>query len=505
MKKINTIILIFILFCSLGCQHSPESEPLTSPSDDKLLNEMKSESNKLAEKGKKLDSLETISPKKIDIIPVKPEYDPLDDQIVSFSMVDEDLRMILYTIARSMGMNLIIDPEITTDKNLLTINFEKVSASKVLSEVLGIYDLYYETDENIIRIKPFQEKMFKLNFLDTSMTSSFDIGGDVLGAGDSETATGLSGSFRLSGESVKKGNPYDEIENTIKRIKTTNGIYALNRLSGTLFLKDTPSVINTASKIIRIFNKTLSRQLLIKARILEVSLLDEYKYGIDWSVIQDKSQSKSVFTNVSWSLGNGLAISNNNANISINPMGEAIDALKTFGDTKVISNPVIRCKHGKTSIISVGTSYSYKKSVETTTTTGDNPTTETDVEVSTVFDGLILGVTPFIEENGKISLQINPIKSDVDKGSLELVSVGGNASGQSITLPQVHIKEISSTIALNNHDVIILGGLIDKNKGTTKSEMPYLSSIPVLGYLFKRDIEREEIREMVILLTVSII
>jgi type II secretory pathway component GspD/PulD (secretin) len=55
-------------------------------------------------------------------------------------------------------------------------------------------------------------------------------------------------------------------------------------------------------------------------------------------------------------------------------------------------------------MISVGTSFTYKKSVETTTTsTSTESDTTTEVEVSTVFDGLILGVVPFIEDNGRIS------------------------------------------------------------------------------------------------------
>lgn len=504
MKKLKPLILVSI-FLLIGCQHTPDKDAPEKSVDDTLRERVATESERLIEKSHaRVASLEKKAPKTIELMPVKPDYDPLGDQIVSFSMADEDLSMVLYTIARSMGMNLIIDPSIDTNDKPITLNFEQVSASKVLNEVLGIYDLYYETDENIIRIKPMQEAMFKLNFLDTSVSSGFDVGGDVFGAGDSETATGLSGSFRLSGEGVKKGNPYDSLEDMIQRIKTGNGIYALNRLSGTLFIKDNPSVIKTASKIIHHFKTMLSKQILIETRIIEVALSDEFRYGIDWSVIQDKSQSKTVYTNVSWSVGNGLVISNNNANLAVNPMGEAIDALQTFGDTKVVSNPIIRSKHGKPSIISVGTSFSYKKSVETTTTGGDNPVTETDVEVSTVFDGLILGVIPFIEESGKISLLINPIKSDVDRPSLELINIG-SGSGQSIALPQVNVKEISTTISLNDGDVIILGGLIDKNKVTQNSSVPILSSIPALGYLFKNDIETDETSEMVIILTVSVI
>ena len=119
-----------------------------------------------------------------------------------------------------------------------------------------------------------------------------------------------------------------------------------------------------------------------------------------------------------------------------------------------------------------------------------------------MFDGLILGVIPFIEEGGRITLLINPIKSDVDQASLELENTG---AGQSISLPVVHIKEISTTIALNSGDMVMLGGLIDKRHSTENRGVPILSSIPIFGYLFKNDFKSDVTREMVIILSVNVI
>jgi type II secretory pathway component GspD/PulD (secretin) len=123
----------------------------------------------------------------------------------------------------------------------------------------------------------------------------------------------------------------------------------------------------------------------------------------------------------------------------------------------------------------------------------------TNIEVSTVFDGLILGVIPFIEEDGRITLLVNPINSDVDEDSLEPVATGG---GESISLPIVRIKEISTTIALNSGDIVILGGLIDKQKVTRNQGIPILSAIPGIGYLFRDEHFRDQSRELVIVLSV---
>ncbi len=505
MKKLKLLLGVIIIFFLPACSHfKPIAKDSKKPPQNLSVTQIISESEKLAKRREEYrTTLEKKSLKDIKIEPIMPIYDPLEERIVSFSMIDENFQLVLYSLAQSVGMNLIIDAEITKDDRLLTLNFEKITAAKALKEILNTFDLYYEIEENIIRIKPFQERIFKLNFLDTDISMSFDVGGDVLGAGEASASSGLSGSFKLSGKGSKTGNPYNMIENAVQKLKTDKGKYVLNRLSGTLYVKDTPASIQAISKITNHIKQSLSKQILIETRIIEVNLLDKYKYGIDWSFVRDTAASATALTKASWSYGNGLIISHSDDKIAINPLNEAINALNTFGDGKVISNPSIRSKHGKPAIISVGTSLSYKKSIETTTSnSGGTTTRETNAEVSTVFDGLILGIIPFIEEDGRISLLINPIKSDVDRASLELENVG---EGQSISLPVVHVKELSTTISLKNGDVVILGGLIDKRKVLEDKGVPFLSKIPILRYLFKYRLKSEEVRELVIIISVTIV
>ena len=492
--------LILLVGCALAPEKRPASKNLSVPG---LSDQVKSESRKLHKTSQDLRTSLEEHPKDVDVDlePVLPVYDPLEDQIISFSVVNEDFQMVLYSLSKAVGMNLILDPAIKKEDQYLTLNFDKISAARVLREILESYDLYYEVNQHVIRIKPFQERIFHLNFLDSEINSSFDVGGDVLGVGETETAGGLSGSFRLSGRGAGKSNAYDMIEDTVKRVITGGGKYSLNRMSGTLYVKDTPGAIRSIAKLVAHFKEMLSRQILIEAHIIEVSLSDKYEYGINWSAVRDSVANATALTQGSWSSGNGFIISHAEGEYSL---ATAINALKTYGKAKVISNPTIRSKHGKPAIISVGTSFTYKKSVksEVRNTTAENSQT-TEVEVSTVFDGLILGVIPFIEEDGNISLLINPIKSDVDSASLEPEQVGNN-SQESISLPKVSIKEISTTISLKNHAVVVLGGLIDKRTNTVEKSVPVLSAIPILGYLFKNDLKVEDTRELVIILTVSI-
>ena len=504
MKRFLLLVTVIVSLFFGGCTYGPYSVRDTkTPSPDIDSSRIVSESNDLTALQDTLTtSLEKPAPRKFEVEPLMPAYDPLEDHTVSFSAVDEDLQTVLYSMARAVGMNLIIDPRINDETKNVTMNFEKVSAAIVLKEILNNFDLYYETTGNIIRVRPYEERTFRLNFLDTNLDTSFDIGGDVLGAGDTETATGLSGNFRLSGKGAKKPNSYDVVDDMLKQvISPKGGTYSLNRLSGSLYIKDTPAVIKSISTLINEFKERMSKQILIEARIIEVELSDGYQYGIDWNILRNDLSKKSMLNSAAWSRS-GLILSGVTGAFTSNA---TINSLNTFGKAKVVSNPTIRTKHGQPAIISVGTSITYKEKVKTTrytdgsTSNSDRDTTE--VEVSTVFDGLIMGVIPFIEHDGKITLLINPIKSDVDKDSLKTESVGN----QDISLPKVNIKEISTTIGLNDGDIIILGGLIDKEKTKTNRGVPGLSAIPILGYLFKYETMSYETRELVIILRVSIL
>ncbi len=485
----------------LGCLHTP---PAASVKPSRPLGQVVTDnSRQLAEQQRqRTNSLEKKHPKTPMPMPVMPVYDPLEDQLMSLSMTNENLETLLYLIADTVGMNLIIDGNVTPGTHKVTLNFQNVSAKMILKTVTEQFDLDYEVNQNVIRVRSLMEKIFPLNFLDTNVSMAFDVGGDVLGGGSDVQASGLAGSVTLKGNGAKKGNPYEILKEMVAQVKTKDGIVTVNPLSGSLYIKDKPSVVKTVAQLLNQFKEMLSRQILIEARIIEVTLSSGYEYGIDWRLLRaNNNVTNTKLNQLSWNLTDGLVLTGFNDTFNF---GTVVSALETFGDVKIVSNPTIRAKHGKPAVISVGDSIAYKKSVETTQErTGTETTETTEVEVSTVFDGLILGVIPFIEPNGKINLLINPIKSDVDIQSIENSEVV--ADGLTISLPKVSIKEISTAITLNDRDVVVLGGLISNEQFKEDKDVPLLGNIPLLGYMFNNEYTSEKKKELVIILNVSIL
>lgn len=460
-----------------------------------------SESKQLQEEQQMLQSSIQVQNTKVpDVEPVMPTYNPLAEHLVSFSLIDENIQLVLFSLAKSAGMNLILSPDLELDNKRITLKFDQVPASTVLDELLKSFDVYYEVKQNVIHVKSLQERTYSLNFLNTSVSTSFQVGGDVLG-GDDVNVGGLTGAFSISGKGGDQSNPYDALEASLTKFLSPNGKYALNRLAGTLYVKDSPKSIIAISGMILRLQKMLSRQLLIEAQIIEVGLSDKYEFGINWKHLRDSLATSSSLESFAWGAEAGLVI-NNGPSGSTNNFSAIINALKTYGSSKIVSNPTIRVKHAQPAMLSVGTSFTYLEKVTTTTSTGDNTEDTTEPETATVFDGLILGVIPFIEDDNNITLQINPIKSDVDAESLVPVSFAG---GNSIALPIVNIKELSTTIGLQNNDIVVLGGLIDHQRNTAKSGIPGLSKIPFLGQLVRKDFNTQVSNELVIILKVSLI
>ena len=72
-------------------------------------------------------------------------------------------------------------------------------------------------------------------------------------------------------------------------------------------------------------------------------------------------------------------------------------------------------------------------------------------------------------------------------------------------MPEVRVKEISTSIDLEDGDVVVLGGLIDDIQSKEDQGIPILSSIPIIGYLFKNEIKNVESRELVIIISVKLV
>jgi MSHA biogenesis protein MshL len=133
--------------------------------------------------------------------------------------------------------------------------------------------------------------------------------------------------------------------------------------------------------------------------------------------------------------------------------------------------------------------------VSTTTVSGGTSTTQPTVNLNSVFDGVMLGVIPYINNStNTVNLSITPIKSTLL--SLTPTQIGQN----SYTLPQVNLEEATTQISAKSDQMIVIGGLISKQINKSNTRVPLLGDIPIVGNLFKQNNESISNVELVILI-----
>ncbi|MEW5774247.1 MAG: hypothetical protein AB1916_12075 [Thermodesulfobacteriota bacterium] len=458
------------------------------------------------------------------IQPVLPEFNPLDETTISISVQEETIHNVLFIVARNAGLNLIIEPGISLE-NRVTISFEDAQSSLVVDKLLQAYDLAWEVRENVLFVNRFMEQTFDLDFVNTKTEISTKAGGDIFGGALSSTTGGgtsdLSGEFKVNTELKSKmedDSLYGTVEKGVKKIieggavgadASASGYYSLDPVAGQLMVRTSPGKMRSIAKMINNLKTKLSRQVIIDARILEVRLSDEFSLGIDWNWVSRRLAFQQPWT-ITYGGHNELgAITGSNQNSVLTIAGKvgddtvssAIQAMQAFGGIKIVANPHVRAKHGQPALFTSGTSQKYVS--EITRDTDDQGNTTFSVITSTVFEGVMLGVVCYVGDDGKIDMQIYPIKSEVDDASLALTDV--TASGDKISLPKVDVKNVMSTVRVSPGDVIILGGLIDKTTGKTDSGIPGLSDIPVLGWAFKGRAQTEVVRELVIIMDIRVV
>jgi len=188
--------------------------------------------------------------------------------------------------------------------------------------------------------------------------------------------------------------------------------------------------------------------------------------------------------------------------INTSDFGVFLNALKTQGNTKVLSNPKISVLNGQPAMISVGKNITYVDKITVTKGTADSPGDTFAPETASVLSGVGLGLTATILENNEIILNLIPITSELVG---DVVQYKTFADGSSVGLPVVNIREMSTTVRVKDGDMLVIGGLISDMNDQTGNFAPVLGEIPLVKYLFGHEEKVKNKRELIILLKPRII
>ena len=267
-----------------------------------------------------------------------------------------------------------------------------------------------------------------------------------------------------------------------------------------LVVVTSPRVISQIEEIVRVLDVPV-RQVLLEARILEVSTGDAMKLGIDWDrlnsqgfvIVEGGSGSSAKPGAVPDSLPFYGSGGGTRGMGSLRPMARqafawqtAVDLMIHEGKARLLASPKIATLNGREASILIGSRIPFV--VTGTVFAGGGAAPVQRVEKEEV--GIKLRITPLINADGYITTQISPeVSSVVDY------------KGPNSDLPVVATRQATTTVRLKDGNSVIIGGLLSEEKTTNVTKVPLLGDIPVLGFLFQHHSITTAKRDLVIEVT----
>lgn len=454
---------------------------------------------------------------------VRPELETYTVVVSGVSTKD-----LLFSMARDAQINLDIHDDI---EGTVTLNAIDQTLEQILERIAQQADIRYSIEENTLRVradKPYLET-YKVDYVNitreskgvvrvaTSIgsTGQGNIGDDTGSSGSSDSENNSS----LTEVNLKSDNKFWETlthniveiltgaddENSATPTESKEGAadnddVIVNRETGIIMIRATYKEHQKIQTFIDQVLTNSKRQVMVEATIAEIKLADRYQAGIDWSLIaSDASSGVNILTDFR---GSNLATSpfssvTLNDTISGDQVSLTLRALEQFGDVQVLSSPKVMAINNQPAILKVVDNIVYFEMDVDTSISDSQSLTTFETEIKTVPVGFVMSVTPYINEHDVVTLNIRPTISRVIDSVEDPNPAFKNADVVS-QVPVIQVREIESILTINSGDTAVIGGLMQDTVNDKSQGVPFLSSIPFIGALFRYEDDYREKSELVI-------
>jgi MSHA biogenesis protein MshL len=450
---------------------------------------------------------------------------------------DAAARSFFMGLVEGTPVNMLVDPKVS---GRVTLQLKQVTIEEALAAVRDLYGYDYRRIRNGFMVLPatLQTRVFNLNFIDVSRIgmSNTRISSGQITQQESSASGGAAGSGQSSGDSIdvtgtavvtRSGTDFwKAIEADLKIMigvgEGSEKSVVVNRQSGVIVARAMPTDLRDIGEYIARTESTVSRQVILEAKVIEVELNDAYQAGINWAaVLTDGNKQYTVgqLTPPGGFEGNPLVADGRPINVGpgnpvndllSNTLGGAFTVAANFSDfnayiellslqgrTRVLSSPRVSTLHNQKALIKAGTDEFFITGVDTDVIVGETVYTTTEYELTPFFSGVALDVTPQISADNRVMLHIHPTISDVEDQQKTL-SIRGNTDVLPLALSQ--IRESDSIVKARSGQIIVIGGLMRETRQRNDYKTPLLGDIPGIGRLFRSERDQRRTTELVILL-----
>jgi len=433
------------------------------------------------------------------------------------------------SLVKGTEYSVVIHPAVS---GRITMNVNNVTLDEVLSSVEDLYGYEIVKSDKILQVYPatirtetipvdYLQLTRKGRSLTTITTGSITNSDNASSSGnnDNSSSSSSSSSSATGGteiETTSESDFWKELEVAIS-VMIGNGpgrSVVVSPQASVVTITASPEELRKVNTFLAKSHKRLQRQVILEAKLLEVTLSDGYQQGINWTNLtasiggtnitfgQTAGTTAGVLPGMD-AIGTLLG-GQTNIKISDGNFDAVLSFMDTQGDLNVLSSPRVTAANNQKAVIKVGRDEYYVTEVSSVTGSGDNSNASPEVTLTPFFSGISLDVTPQIDDKGNVMLHVHPSVIDVETEikEIDLGDVGGILQ---LPLAKSSIRESDSVIRAKSGDVVVIGGLMKSQTVDQVSKVPFLGDIPALGYLFRNVSKLTQKTELVILLKPTVV
>jgi MSHA biogenesis protein MshL len=539
----TTITLGVALLVSAGCALPPPMKPGLDPG---IVAEVNKTSERKPESRPEAVDKALLPPLRMEMPSARGQ--PIDPRF-DLSVNNAPASQVFMSLVSGTRYSMLVPPSLSGS---ISVNLKDVTLREALDSIRELYGYDYKIDGMRIMIQPagMQTRLFQVNYLLGQRQGSSDLrvqSGSVTdaqgGAAPSATTSGVvppaGGGRGLESSRITtriQNDFWAELRTSLTAIVGTGEgrNVVISPQSGVVLVRALPAELRGVEQYLRATRLAVERQVMLEAKVIDVELSDSYQSGINWALLPNRNLAAGqigVDTTLSTTTapttpgltatpGASLSTLGGAALLASNPAGALfglalqvqnftalLQFLETQGKVQVLSSPRVATMNNQKAVLKVGTDEFFVTNIQSATTvaTAAGTTTGTPVPTVTVqpfFSGIVLDVTPQIDENSQIILHVHPSVSQVSTDNKD-ISLGA-AGTLRLPLAKSSVSETDTIVRVTDGNIVALGGLMKLDLRDSRGGMPGTGDNAIGNFLRNAGTQVVK-KEMVILIKPTII
>jgi MSHA biogenesis protein MshL len=478
-------------------------------------------------------------------LPVALPPEPRIDLLVN----NAPAREVFLAMVADTRYSMLMHPDVA---GTLSVTLRGVTLSEALEAIRDVYGYDFKMDGRRITIfaPTLQTRIFTVNYPNSQRSGNSDL---RVSSGSEGGPSGTSGSGSTSGTGGTTGSIQAESSRVTTNSKTdywselTNAVKGLvgpgegrsvvtSPQAGIMAVRAMPEELRQVSKFLKAAQISVQRQVMLEAKIVQVSLSDGYQSGIDWSALKNSGNSTGALGVLSGNttsntlingvqpnlpgfaagatglLANGVALPAAGAGLfglafATEGFQAVLGFLETRGDVQILSSPRIATLNNQKAVLKVGTDDFFVTGVaggsnSAGTTSTSSTTTLPSITLTPFFSGISLDVTPQIDEGNIITLHVHPSVTTVTEKNRQVDL--GTVGNYRFPLASSEVNESDTLVRIQDGKIVAIGGLMQIQSNRSSSGLPG-SSDTIFSSLLGNKANTGSKKELVVLIKPTII